>query len=86
MNLNKTLRLGTRTGVGSVYVEVKYKDGKLSITGVEGPTSNGDARGGCGQCHPVRVDVHAQIRTGLGHAQLNSSAAQDACIRRQSIG
>lgn len=59
MKLDKTLRLGTRAGIGSVYVTVKYKDGKLSISGVEGPTSNGDARGSCGQCDPVRVDKYA---------------------------
>lgn len=32
-----------------VYVKVEYKAGRLSITGVEGPTSNGNAVGGCGQ-------------------------------------
>lgn len=32
-----------------VYVTVKFDDGRLSITGVEGPMRNGDARGGCGQ-------------------------------------
>lgn len=33
----------------SVFVEIEYQAGRLSITGVEGPTSNGDAAGGCGQ-------------------------------------
>lgn len=32
-----------------VFVAIKYKEGKLSITGVEGPTKSGNARGGCGQ-------------------------------------
>jgi hypothetical protein len=32
-----------------VYIHIEYKAGKLSITGVIGPRSNGDAWGGCGQ-------------------------------------
>jgi len=32
-----------------VFVKVEYKEGRLSITGVEGPKANGDAVGGCGQ-------------------------------------
>jgi hypothetical protein len=33
-----------------LWVCIKYIDGKLSITGVEGPTASGDAFGSCGQC------------------------------------
>ena len=32
-----------------VFVEIKYSDGKLSITGVEGPTRSGNCIGSCGQ-------------------------------------
>ena len=32
-----------------VFVKVEYKEGRLSLTGVEGPKANGDAVGGCGQ-------------------------------------
>ena len=32
-----------------VFVTIQYKDGRLSITGVEGPDSNGNAHGGAGQ-------------------------------------
>lgn len=32
-----------------VYVRVTYTNGNLSITGVEGPKSNGDCHGSCGQ-------------------------------------
>jgi hypothetical protein len=40
---------------GRVFVEIQYgADGRLSITGVEGPMSNGDARGSCGQ---IREEV-----------------------------
>ena len=34
---------------GSVFCEIKLKDGRLSISGVIGPQHNGNARGGCGQ-------------------------------------
>lgn len=33
----------------SLYCKIKYNDGKLSITGVVGPMSNGDCRGSAGQ-------------------------------------
>jgi hypothetical protein len=36
-------------GEMQVFIKVEYNDGRLSITGVEGPKSNGDAKGGCGQ-------------------------------------
>lgn len=35
--------------VGEVFVEVKWDGLRLSITGVEGPKANGDARGSSGQ-------------------------------------
>lgn len=51
-SFTKTVRLGT-TQIGrssaSVYARIEFKDGKLSICGVEGPTRGGNARGGCGQ-------------------------------------
>lgn len=33
----------------SVFVKIVYKDGRLSLTGVEGPLASGNCRGGCGQ-------------------------------------
>ena len=33
----------------SLYCKITVKNGNLSITGVEGPTKDGDAYGGCGQ-------------------------------------
>lgn len=35
----------------SVFCKIVFKDKKLSITGVVGPLSNGDARGSCGQIY-----------------------------------
>lgn len=52
-DFNKTVRLGTTEvysdRYASVYCKIKYKDCKLSISGVEGPTRNGNAIGSCGQ-------------------------------------
>lgn len=48
-NISKTIRIGTIKGAGSVYCKISYKNGKLSISGVEGPLGNGNARGSCGQ-------------------------------------
>ena len=51
----KIVRIGTiphyneSRGAVNVFAEVKYNNGRLSITGVEGPKSNGDAYGSCGQ-------------------------------------
>ena len=33
-----------------LWLTISYKAGRLSIMGVEGPLSNGDALGSCGQC------------------------------------
>jgi len=44
------LLIGTLPDLGKVFVTVEYSsDGKLSLTGVEGPKPNGDAKGSCGQ-------------------------------------
>lgn len=51
----KIVRLGTKPVWSgsesrvSVFAEIKYQDGKLSISGVEGPLPSGNARGACGQ-------------------------------------
>jgi hypothetical protein len=44
--------IATVEGKG-VFITIKWTDGKLSICGVEGPKSNGDAWGSCGQ-----IDMH----------------------------
>lgn len=51
--MDKVVRIGTKATDGgrvySVYVHVRYEDGKLSITGVEGPLPSGNCLGACGQ-------------------------------------
>ena len=55
-DFTKVVRLGTVT-IGrqnaSVFCSIKWRDGRLSISGVEGPNRFGGARGGCGQ-----IDMH----------------------------
>lgn len=46
--MEKTVRIG-RGMNGHVFAKIKFNANRLSITGVEGPQSNGDCRGGCGQ-------------------------------------
>jgi hypothetical protein len=46
------------TAYGNVYIKIEYShDGRLSLSGVEGPKSNGDCRGSCGQI----IDTLEQI-------------------------
>ena len=47
-DFEKIVRLGTND-CGDVFCKIRYNDKCLSITGVEGPTHNGNARGSCGQ-------------------------------------
>lgn len=46
--ISKAMLVG-RNADGNVWVEVHFKDGRLSLSGVIGPKANGDARGSCGQ-------------------------------------
>lgn len=47
-NINKIVHIGRREGM-EIFCKIEFKDGKLSITGVEGPKSNGNAQGSAGQ-------------------------------------
>lgn len=46
--MRKVVRLG-KGQAGNIFCTIEYKDGRLSISGVEGPMSNGDAKGSAGQ-------------------------------------
>lgn len=46
-----------------LFVTIEYKDGRLSITGVEGPLSSGDCRGSCGQTG-IRADITPNDKEG----------------------
>lgn len=46
--INKIVRLG-RGEYGDIFCKIKFINGKLSISGVEGPLRGGDCKGSCGQ-------------------------------------
>jgi len=56
--MKKVIRIGTAKAYDrtmNVYCSIKFEGGKLSISGVEGPLSNGDCLGSCGQTQtPVK--------------------------------
>ena len=45
---DRTIHIGATKGM-DVFVTIEYDGDRLSLTGVEGPKRNGDAKGGCGQ-------------------------------------
>ncbi len=50
--MKKTVRIGTMpvgNSRASIYCKIKIEDGRLSISGVIGPTRGGNSRGGAGQ-------------------------------------
>lgn len=49
-----------------VFCTISYKNGRLSITGVEGPNSHGGCRGSCGQIdtHLRQFDYKMKFATG----------------------
>lgn len=57
---------GNAIGV-PVYCKIEFADGRLAITGVEGPRSNGDCYGSCGQIVMGHAANHgASITPGEG--------------------
>lgn len=54
-NFTDVYKIGTKKTWGgrsySVFVTIKYINGKLSLTGVEGPLHSGSCLGGCGQIY-----------------------------------
>ena len=73
--MEKIVRLGTvacgRSNV-SVFCKIKLVDGRLSITGVEGPTQGGNCRGGCGQIDlHLRADEFAAFAPGWDRADVS---------------
>ncbi len=56
---------------GKVFVTVKFTDGRLSISGVVGPTSDGDSRGSAGQINMgLTVDDFKSFGKGFNRAQV----------------
>lgn len=62
--MSKTIRIGVADlgyGTADLFCKIVFDDGKLSITGVEGPKANGDCKGSCGQIimHPWVIVEYA---------------------------
>ena len=47
--MEKTIRIGKTRDRGNLYCIIRFDGKRLSITGVEGPLANGNAKGSCGQ-------------------------------------
>lgn len=79
----------TSPGVGAngrIFITIKWDGRKLSISGVEGPMSNGNCRGSCGQIdmHPWDIKTYsegwnadevAKLREIWGRWHLNDTRA-----------
>jgi len=70
LDFHKVVRLGTMKTWGgrgySVYCKVEFKDGRLSISGVEGPLESGNALGACGQIDMHLRDEQSKIKLAPG--------------------
>lgn len=62
--MKKTVRIGTIEGY-SIFAKIEIDKGNLSISGVHGPKSNGDAYGSCGQ-----IDMSFKECDKRGHMSL----------------
>lgn len=61
---------GRRTGQerqGQLYIEIKWQDGQLTLSGVEAPLKGGDCLGSCGQ---VGIDAKAACNEGWNRHML----------------
>lgn len=64
--MDKTVRVG-KGECGHVYAKIKIAEGKLTISGVEGPLKSGNARGGCGQ---IKLEGITDYAPGWDHSLL----------------
>jgi hypothetical protein len=67
-NFTKTVRIGT-TKHGDTYCAIQFNDGRLSLTGVEGPMRSGNAHGSCGQI-TLNPDAFSEFAPGWDRATL----------------
>lgn len=90
------IKIGNR--LAPIFCKIEHKDGRLSITGVEGPLRNGDAIGSCGQIDMSLKDcvqditpadgwTHDTIRQFFevwGRWHLNAMRAE--CVHQRAAG
>jgi hypothetical protein len=95
--VDKVVRLGASQTYGgrwfNIFARIKIKEGRLSITGVEGPLASGDALGSCGQIVGVEVQREASgfIGTELTTffevwRRYHLNDIQSACEHQRALG
>lgn len=83
------------TDQGKLFITIEWDGKRLSITGVEGPKRNGDARGGWGQCrstlgellsyvNPWTADMAAELSNIWQRWHLNDMRA--GCEHQRAAG
>jgi hypothetical protein len=63
-NFEKIIRIGKLGKYGDAFIHIIFKEGILSLTGVEGPLPRGNALGSCGQ---INIDLHSSDLTEFAH-------------------
>jgi hypothetical protein len=60
--MKKIVYIGHQNGLGNLFCRISFENGRLSISGVEGPLRNGNALGSCGQVvmHDWKFDSYAE--------------------------
>ena len=72
LKFSKIVRLGTKSRSGNIYCKIEITtDGRLSISGVEGPNARGDCVGSCGQ-----IDMHLRDEVN----QIDPAPGWDAAL------
>lgn len=95
-----TIRPFRQEGIGWTFITIGWDGSRLALSGVEGPQSNGNCRGSCGQLdmhewHPVEyapgydAEVIAKLRDIWGRYHLNDmqagTPAQTAYLREHPV-
>ena len=90
MSINKWVFIGYTPEKFKVYVHIQYDGKRLSLTGVEGPLSNGDAKGGCGQ---IDISDVVPMDSGVDTLQLRNvwrawhlNDARAGCEHQRAMG
>jgi hypothetical protein len=96
-NFKKVIRPGSVKTYGerwaSVYIEIEFIDGKLSLHGVVGPTRGGNALGGAGQIQDEVIEKWAPAWTPAMYDKLQAiwkewhlNDMQAACTHQRAEG
>ena len=70
-NFKKTVNLGKGVN-GTIYVTIELTNNNLSISGVEGPTFNGNCLGSCGQIKDVVKNNLTELAPGFTQKDIDT--------------